>query len=112
MTTVANQVKQFRQYCFGGYQWQPELLKRIHRDPVPSIRSVHQRQKRACIDQSVSGHSAAADADARLAVHSPAGEHCRSREPQSTSLRPSEGEVALHCPLCPQTIEKERLKAS
>ena len=36
MTAVTNQVKQFRQHGFGGYQRKSELLKRIHADPVPT----------------------------------------------------------------------------
>ena len=48
MTAVTNQMKQFRLHGFGGYQRKSELLKRIHADPVPTIRPVQQRQHSSC----------------------------------------------------------------
>ncbi|PYT23416.1 MAG: hypothetical protein DMG57_32005 [Acidobacteria bacterium] len=48
MTAVTNQMKQFRLHGFGGYQRKSELLKRIHADPVPTIRPVQQRQDSSC----------------------------------------------------------------
>src|SRR5713226_8907632 len=71
--TASHQVKEFGHDCLGGQQRQPELTECAGTRVMPPIFSVEERQSRAGVDQSITGHGAAASAPESPALRSPPG---------------------------------------
>src|ERR1035438_1119204 len=95
MTAIANQVKQLRQDCLGGYQRQTKLPKYLYTEPVPAITLIQKRQNCPCVDKSVSDHFDVADARVQTDAHSWIGKDLRPQWNRTLSLPTYEGDAAL-----------------